>query len=67
MNPDGLAPFLRDVDFPVVSANIDASLEPIIEGLFSKSVILNVGGEYIGVVGYTYQRTNEIAYSRKYL
>lgn len=65
LNPDGLAPFLRDVDFPVVSANIDASLEPIIEGLLSKSVILNVGGEYIGVVGYTYQRTNEVSKTRR--
>ena len=65
MAPDGLELFLRDVDFSVVSCNIDASLEPVINGLFNKSVIKVVGGEQIGVVGYTYSRTNEISRSGK--
>ncbi|XP_072021390.1 5'-nucleotidase-like [Amphiura filiformis] len=61
LGPSGLAPFLKDVDFPVISCNIDASKEPVIDGLFNKSVILTVGGERIGVVGYTYSRTDDIS------
>ncbi|XP_072037104.1 snake venom 5'-nucleotidase-like [Amphiura filiformis] len=65
LTPDGLAPFLKDVQFPVISCNTDASEEPVIDGLFNKSVVLTVGGEQIGVVGYTYSRTSEISQSRK--
>ncbi len=50
---EGLAPFLKDLPFPVISANIDASGEPLIEGLFAPYTIITVGGESIGVVGYS--------------
>ncbi|XP_035669097.1 snake venom 5'-nucleotidase-like [Branchiostoma floridae] len=36
-----------------VSANINASREPELRSLFSPSVVLNVSGEYLGIVGYT--------------
>ncbi len=65
LTPDGLAPYLKDVDFDVISCNIDASKEPVIDGLFEKSVVKTVGGEQIGVVGYTHSRTNEISQSRE--
>ncbi|XP_066280832.1 snake venom 5'-nucleotidase-like [Branchiostoma lanceolatum] len=48
-----LVTFLRDVNFPVVSANINTSREPELRSLFSPSVVLNVSGEYLGIVGYT--------------
>lgn len=64
LNPDGLAPFLKDINHRVVSCNVDATNEPVIDGLFNKSTIEVVGGETIGVVGYTYYRTNEISQSR---
>ena len=67
LNPDGLAPFLKDINHRVVSCNVDATNEPVIDGLFNKSTIEVVGGETIGVVGYTYYRTNEISQSRKYI
>ncbi|XP_072437242.1 5'-nucleotidase [Chiloscyllium punctatum] len=57
---DGLLyPFLRNVTFPVLSANIraDQQLSPSITGFYQPYVILNVGGEKIGVVGYTTKET----------
>ncbi|KAI8483281.1 5'-nucleotidase [Branchiostoma belcheri] len=48
-----LGAFLREVNFPVVSANINASREPELRSVFSPSVVLNVSGEYLGIVGYT--------------
>ncbi|KAK2178266.1 hypothetical protein NP493_550g03022 [Ridgeia piscesae] len=48
-----LTTFLHNLTFPVVSANIDASKEPTLAACFTKSTILNVTGEMIGIVGYT--------------
>ena len=56
-----MAPFLNAVNFPVLSSNIDSSKEPVIDGLFNKSVVFDVAGEMIGIVGYTYSRTGEIS------
>ncbi|XP_072043474.1 snake venom 5'-nucleotidase-like [Amphiura filiformis] len=61
LGPDGLAPFLEDINFNAVSANLDVSEEPVLQGLFNKSVVKMVGGERIGIVGYTVQRANNIA------
>ncbi|XP_022100679.1 5'-nucleotidase-like [Acanthaster planci] len=63
--PEGLSKFLEDVHFPVLSSNINASLEPSINGLFNKSTIITVGDQKIGVVGYTYMRTPEISTTGK--
>lgn len=57
----GLAPFLDNVTFPVVSSNIDVSQEPRLIDKFSKSWVANVGGEQIGVVGYITPETKEIS------
>lgn len=56
-----LIEFLRNVTFPVLSSNIDASSEPELEALFQKSVVLSVSGEMIGIVGYTFYKTPEIS------
>ncbi|XP_002738722.2 snake venom 5'-nucleotidase-like [Saccoglossus kowalevskii] len=54
---DGLIPFLNNVTFPVISANIDATYEPSIDGLYYPSTVLEIGGERIGLVGYTLDET----------
>jgi 5'-nucleotidase len=54
---DGLIPFLRNVTFPIVCSNINTSHEPRMAGLFNKSVVLTVGGQRIGVVGYIAKET----------
>ncbi|KAJ8023887.1 5'-nucleotidase [Holothuria leucospilota] len=58
---EGLVRFLKNVTFPALSSNINASLEPELEALFQKSVILNVGGEMIGIIGYTIRITPELS------
>ena len=59
----GLTPFLRNVTFPVLSCNIDASLEPSLQGLFKKSTVKTIGGERIGIIGYTTTSTPDISIS----
>ena len=46
-------PFLQRIQTPVVSCNIDASLEPEFNYLFRKSIILERQGRKIGIVGVT--------------
>ncbi|KAJ8023878.1 5'-nucleotidase [Holothuria leucospilota] len=64
---DGLVKFLNNVTFPVLSCNIDATHEPRIQGLFQKSVVLNVGGEEIGIVGYTFHGSPDLTSTGKKL
>jgi 5'-nucleotidase/UDP-sugar diphosphatase len=56
--PANLARFVRGVDFPVLSANIDASQDSNLAGALAPYTILNVNGERIGVVGYTTEETS---------
>ncbi|XP_033739374.1 snake venom 5'-nucleotidase-like [Pecten maximus] len=53
----GLLPFLNNVTFPVLSSNIDDTLEPSIQGKFASTTVLSIGGEQIGVIGYTTKDT----------
>ncbi len=55
--PCVLASFIRGADFPVLSANIDASQDSDLAGLIKPYTVLEVGGEKIGVVGYTVEET----------
>lgn len=48
--PDGLADFLDKVSFPVLSANIDVSANNRLAGRVSKSTVLEVAGQKVGVV-----------------
>jgi len=55
--PGTLGSFIAGTDFPVLSANIDASAEPSLAGKIQPYTVLEVGGEKIGVVGYTTEDT----------
>ncbi len=55
--PAVLARFIKALDFPVLSANIDASKEPQLAGLIAPYAVLEAGGQKIGVVGYTTEET----------
>ncbi|XP_035658167.1 snake venom 5'-nucleotidase-like [Branchiostoma floridae] len=48
----GVIPFLKNSNHTQVCANIDASKVPELQRLFQPSVVLTVGGEKIGVIGY---------------
>ncbi|XP_019644883.1 PREDICTED: 5'-nucleotidase-like [Branchiostoma belcheri] len=54
---EGLIPFLRAINFTMVSCNIDATQQPEMQALFQPSVVLEVGGERVGVIGYTTPNT----------
>jgi len=51
--PGELRTFIDGVTFPVLSANIDASAEPLLAGKIQRSTVITVGGEPIGIVGLT--------------
>ncbi len=51
--PAALANFIQKANFPVLSANIDASTDPALAGLIQPYTILTVGGEQVGVFGLT--------------
>ena len=48
---------IRGANFPVLAANIDASADSELAGLVQPYAVLEVGGEKIGVVGYTTEDT----------
>ncbi|XP_055839608.1 protein 5NUC-like [Episyrphus balteatus] len=56
---EGLVPFLNKVKFPVLAANLDLSKEPELLSAKSlmKSIILEVSGIRVGVIGYVTPET----------
>jgi 5'-nucleotidase / UDP-sugar diphosphatase len=48
--PEGLAAFLDKVTFPVISGNIDVSQSNVLAGRVQNHVVLEVGGEKIGII-----------------
>jgi 5'-nucleotidase len=48
--PAGLAGFIDRVSFPVVSGNLDLAGEPLLDGKVVNHVVLEVGGQRIGIV-----------------
>ncbi len=47
---EGLAKLANGVEFPVISGNIDVSQSNILAGLVDNHVVLEVGGEKIGII-----------------
>ena len=62
-----LANFVRGLNFPALSANTDFSEDPLLAGLIEPSVILEVGGESIGVIGLTTPETAILAKPSEFL
>ncbi|MQQ09982.1 multifunctional 2',3'-cyclic-nucleotide 2'-phosphodiesterase/5'-nucleotidase/3'-nucleotidase [Epibacterium sp. SM1979] len=48
--PEGLAKFIDAVSFPVISGNLDLSAEASLKEKVSNHVVLEIGGEKIGVI-----------------
>jgi 2',3'-cyclic-nucleotide 2'-phosphodiesterase (5'-nucleotidase family) len=57
----GLVPFMENVTFPIVCSNLDVSNEPRLQGKFSRSTTITVGGRKIGIVGYLTPETKSIS------
>ncbi|KAK1129395.1 hypothetical protein K0M31_019127 [Melipona bicolor] len=61
----GVVPFLKMVKAPVVVTNIDASEEPMIQGLYKNSTIIERNGTKIGVIGALISTANTISRTGK--
>ncbi|XP_072037102.1 snake venom 5'-nucleotidase-like [Amphiura filiformis] len=59
LKPSGLAPFLDDADFPVLSCNIDDNNEPIMQNKYDKYQEITLNTHRIGIVGFSYWNTEE--------
>lgn len=59
--PEVLRGFMDAVDFPVLMSNADVSGEPLLAGALQKSVVIERGGEKLGLIGLTPQDTDELA------
>ena len=49
--PDVLATYASAIGWPLVAANLDLAREPRLRGKIAKYVVLDVGGEKVGIVG----------------
>ncbi|KYM99521.1 5'-nucleotidase [Cyphomyrmex costatus] len=62
---EGVVPFLKNVNAPVVVTNIDDSEEPTIQGLYKNSTIIERNGTKIGVIGVIISTTNLLSNTEK--
>ena len=59
---EGLLPFLEAANFPVLVSNIQTDQEPQMIGKTSKSLVIEVGGRKIGIIGYLFPDTTVISF-----
>jgi 5'-nucleotidase / UDP-sugar diphosphatase len=59
--PEVLRGFMDAVEFPVLMSNADVSGEPLLADKIRKSVVIERGGEKLGLIGLTPQDTDELA------
>ncbi len=59
--PEVLKGFVDTVEFPILMSNADLSGEAMLNDIIQKSVIIEQGGEKIGLIGLTPQDTPELA------
>ena len=59
--PEVLAEFIAGAKFPILGANLDVSRDPHLKGLIKPYCTLTVGGQTIGVVGYTVENLRELS------
>ncbi|MBL8582112.1 MAG: 5'-nucleotidase C-terminal domain-containing protein [Rhizobiaceae bacterium] len=58
---DALVPFLEKVQFPVLSANVQPNAQSKVGDRIKPSIVLEVGGQKIGIIGAVTTDTPEIA------
>ena len=59
--PEVLRGFMDTVNFPIIMSNADVSGEALLDGALQKSVIIERGGEKIGLIGLTPEDTVDLA------
>ncbi|TKT77535.1 5'-nucleotidase C-terminal domain-containing protein [Aquamicrobium sp. LC103] len=58
---DALVPFLEKIEFPVLSANVHPDAQSKVGDRIRPSIVLEVGGEKIGIIGAVTTDTPEVA------
>lgn len=58
---DALVPFLEKIQFPVLSANVHPNAQSKVGDRIKPSIVLEVGGQKIGIVGAVTNDTPEVA------
>ncbi|XP_017769128.1 PREDICTED: apyrase-like isoform X1 [Nicrophorus vespilloides] len=61
----GVVPFIKTMKAPLVLANVDDSLEPDFQALYNKSIIVEVEGKRIGVIGVILSTANKMSLTEK--
>ena len=61
----GVVPFLANQSCPVVVSNLNSSLVPSMEGLYTPSTVITVEGKAVGIVGYLTPETKHISNPEK--
>lgn len=59
--PEEFLKFIEAAEFPIIGGNFDVSKDPSLAGKIEGSIVLEVGGEKIGIIGATTEDTPEIA------
>jgi len=59
--PEVLRGFTEAVNFPILMSNADLTGEPLLNDVIQKSVVIEQGGERIGLIGLTPQDTDDLA------
>lgn len=55
--PEVLAPYLSHLKAPALAANMEVSQEPLLQGLFQSSIVVEKKGRKIGIIGLVTQET----------
>lgn len=62
--PENLARFAKEINFPLLSANLDVSGEPALKNVIKPFTIINSNGHKIGVIGLTTEETQNASTRR---
>jgi len=62
---EGLVPFLQNQSCPVIVTNLNTSLVPQLDDLYVRSVVKEINGHMVGLVGYITPHTKFISNSGK--
>ncbi|KAK5647202.1 hypothetical protein RI129_002094 [Pyrocoelia pectoralis] len=64
-NIEGVVPFIKALNAPMVAVNIDDSEEPDFQGIYKKSIVIVREGRRIGVIGVLLSTTDNISKAGK--
>jgi 5'-nucleotidase/UDP-sugar diphosphatase len=59
--PEEFLKFIEAAEFPIIGGNFDVSKDPALAGKIEGSIVLDIGGEKVGIIGATTEDTPDIA------